>query len=303
MQKITEKLQFSGKWTKHPANPLLNRGLPEKFDHFNIHAPAITYHSGQYWMFYSGGPCGPPDHQYVRYQLSLAISQDGVNFKKLGIPIFPLGKRDDFHTCIALLRSSEGNLLLEDGLWKAWFNGNRANDLELATSIDGIHWQKHPASPVTTNSYSPTIIKDNGLYRMWYTIGAFGAFDISYAESKDGINWKHMDRPVLTRGSGWDSYNVLYPYVLKIRDLYYMFYTGMTAGKCSMGLAISRDGINWEKQKDAPLLRLGPEEWDSIYASCSSVICTPEGNWRMYYAGRKDTIHKYHAIGMAEHSN
>ena len=74
----------------------------------------------------------------------------------------------------------------------------------------------------------------------------------------------------------------------------------MTQGRCSMGLAVSDDGISWEKCEDNPLIQPGPDEWDSIYSSCSSVVRTPEGKWRLYYAGRKDMIHKYHAIGMAE---
>lgn len=294
------KSWFSGQWIKHPKNPLLKRGSPGEFDHFNIHAPMVVHHSDQYWMFYSGGPCGPPDHQYVKYQLSLATSQDGINFEKIGRPILPLGERDNFHTCMAILRDAEGKLLLEDGIWKAWFNGNRENDLELTTSVDGIHWEKHPASPVTTGAYSPTIIKDGHLYRMWYTTGVFGAFDISYAESRDGISWNHKDEPVLTRGSDWDRHNALYPHVLKINGIYHMFYTGMTPGRCYMGLAISGNGVDWEKHEDNPLIKPGPEEWDSIYASCSSVVLTPDEKWRLYYAGRKDMLHKYHAIGMAE---
>jgi len=209
---------MTGEWVKHADNPLLSRGEKGTFDHFNIHAPMAVYHNGEYWIFYSGGPCGPPEDQYIKYQLSLAKSSDGIKFEKIGKPILPLGERDNFHTCMAVLRNSDGTLLLEDGLWKAWYNGNRENDLELVTSVDGIHWEKHPASPVTTAAYSPTIIKDGKLYRMWYTIGTYGGFDIAYAESKDGINWEHRKEPVLKRGSGWDSYNVLYPHVLYRND-------------------------------------------------------------------------------------
>ena len=138
---------------------------------------------------------------------------------------------------------------------------------------------------------------------MWYTSGSYGAFDISYAESHDGVRWHHRDEPVLARGSGWDSYNALYPHVLSVNGAYHMLYTGMTSGKCSIGLAISGDGITWEKQGDAPIIEPGPEEWDSVYASCPSIVRAPGGKWHLYYAGRKDTIHKYHAIGMAELGN
>jgi predicted GH43/DUF377 family glycosyl hydrolase len=135
---------------------------------------------------------------------------------------------------------------------------------------------------------------------MWYTTGTYGSFDIAYSESQDGIHWHHREEPVLTRGEGWDKYNALYPHVLRINGTYYMFYTGMTPGRCSIGLATSGDGLIWEKPGDAPLIEPRPKEWDSVYCSCPSVLLTPEGKWRLYYAGRKDTIHKYHAIGMAE---
>lgn len=297
---MNEESSLFGNWVKHSANPLLKRGVKGEFDYFNIHAPIVIYHDSQYWLFYSGGPCGPPEHQYVKYQISLAISQDGISFQKIGHPIFPLGTRDNFHTCPVILRNADGTLLLEDGVWRTWFNGNRQNDLELAESYDGIHWKKHSASPVTTDTYSPTVIKDGELYRMWYTTGTYGEFDIAYAESRDGIHWHHRKEPVLKRGDGWDRYNVLYPHVLRIDNTYYMFYTGMTSGKCSIGVATSQDGILWKKHSDNPVLEPGTKKWDSVYCSCPSVVRNPNSKWRLYYAGRKDTIHKYHAIGMAE---
>jgi hypothetical protein len=45
-EKMIAELQLSGKWIKHHANPLLDRGLSGEFDHFNIHAPMIAYHDG-----------------------------------------------------------------------------------------------------------------------------------------------------------------------------------------------------------------------------------------------------------------
>jgi predicted GH43/DUF377 family glycosyl hydrolase len=86
-----------------------------------------------------------------------------------------------------------------------------------------------------------------------------------------------------------------------------MFYAGADAPAMSrIGLAASSDGLIWVKQgeSDGLIIDRGQKEWDSVVTGCPSPpVRTPEGKWRLYYAGRKDTIHKYHAIGMAELSD
>ncbi len=112
-----------------------------------------------------------------------------------------------------------------------------------------------------------TILKDEDLYRIWYT-----GFDqkpffpiqsaCGYAESKDGVTWTKPNLGLFPYAGSKEN-NICFPYgfhyqVLKMpEDLepdperrYRMAFTGD-----SMLLAFSPDGINWTLSEDNPLWR------------------------------------------------
>ena len=293
------------KFHKFSGNPVLSLGEENAWDSHNIFAPMVVKNSGRYWMYYSAGPNGPKNgKEYTDYQIGLAISEDGFHFQKHpGNPLLPLGLRDNFHAKPAVLRDAEGRLCKEDGLFKMWFNGNRANDVEYATSEDGIHWQKYEENPVFRSAYAPTVIKDGNLYRMWYTMGSYGAFRIGYAESTDGMHWAEpIENPIMEPRLTWEMENVFYPFVIKTAGGYYLFYTvmGGQPHQCNLGYATSSDGISWPERGRSLILTHGSSgEWDGVYTSCPCLVIEPDGRDKLYYAGRIDMIHKYYAIGLA----
>ena len=68
-------------------------------------------------------------------------------------------------------------------------------------------------------------------------------------------NWKKRATPVLDVGPGgaWDELGVADPYVIKEGDWYYLFFLGQDrARRQRIGLARSRDGINWQKLRANP---------------------------------------------------
>lgn len=124
---------------------------------------------GRYFLFYSGGPSGPANGaDFVRYQIGLALSGDGVRFEKTGKPLLPLGVRDDFHATPTLLRDPDGALRKEDGLWHMIYCGNRADDVEHAVSGDGISWKKANSEPLYRRAYAPSVVRTGGKFRMYY---------------------------------------------------------------------------------------------------------------------------------------
>ncbi len=293
------------KFRKIIGNPVVSLGKGDVWDSHNIFAPMVVKNNDRYWMYYSAGPNGPKNgRDYTDYQIGLAVSEDGFNFQKnRGNPLLPLGLRDNFHAKPAILRDAEGCLLKEDSLFKMWFNGNRANDIEYAMSEDGIHWQKYEDNPVFRNAYAPTVIRDDGLYRMWYTMGSYSEFRIGYAESSDGVHWKTAaENPVMKPCLEWEMENVFYPFVLRNPDGYSLFYTvmGGRPHQCNLACAVSPDGISWPERDRSLILTHGnPGDWDGVYASCPCLVPEPDGRDKLYYAGRIDMIHKYYAIGLA----
>jgi len=111
------------------------------------------------------------------------------------------------------------------------------------------------------------VFYDDGIYKMWFmNLYYNGRTNISYAESNDGLIW-HLgsSEPVLTAGQpgDWDDNSVEMGYVFKENGSYKLYYVGTRephTGMRQIGLAISQDGINWEKYPD-PVLESDSSQW------------------------------------------
>jgi hypothetical protein len=94
--------------------------------------------------------------------------------------------------------------LVEDGAISVWYAGRDGTDrpwqIGLARSTDGVRFAKVGDRPVlsigddgrfdASGVTAPTVLRDRGLYRMWYEgVGFFGATAIGYAVSTDGVRW------------------------------------------------------------------------------------------------------------------
>lgn len=122
-----------------------------------------------------------------------------------------------------------------------------------------------------------SVIFDQGQYKAWYTAGQVvgGVFvsSIGYATSNDGVEWmKYSGNPVLSKGSGFDSFSVAFTSVVKVDNLYYMYYRGYDGSETRIGLATSQDGITWTKYSSNPLF-LGTQP-NVVFAN---------NQWNMWY--------------------
>jgi sucrose-6-phosphate hydrolase SacC (GH32 family) len=302
-----EKLWEKG-WQKSNANPILSLSPKGAFDSHNIFAPAIVKHNGTYYLYYSGGPSGErTGEELVNYQLGVATSTDGVHFTKHGKPLLPLGTRDNFHATPALLRSPNGDLALaKDGIWHLFFNGNRPDDVEHATSRDGLKWEKDGRNPIYRQAYAPNMLRLDNEYRMYYVHKPKGAsWELHLATGPDIYSLKpHPFNPVLVISQPWETKHLCYPYVLRSGNQWVMFYVaywndGSGVQKTAIGAATSPDGIKWTKYVDNPVLTpIANSAYESVYNSSQSVIRDGD-TYRLFYAGRIDLIHKYFSINLA----
>lgn len=155
-------------------------------------------------------------------------------------------------------------------------------------------WVDHNKNPVMKSQdnkfnkygiYQPFLLKDGNLFKMWYTgdAGLAKTYGL-YAESKDGINWKHNVEPVLSPGEegSWDSWAVHPGPVIKENNLYKMYYTGWSDmnGHWNIGLATSTDGINWTKNPN-PVLSGNNNEYQITATSVIKI----DDIYHMYYTG------------------
>jgi hypothetical protein len=302
-------------WLKSPRNPMLSLGQAGAFDSQNIMSPSVTKDGGQYFLFYAGGPSGPKTGgDLVRYQLGLALSPDGETWTKTGKPLLPLGERDNFHVTPALLREPSGGLVKQGGLWHMAYCGNRADDVEYATSPNGKDWSKHPASPIYRAAYAPNLVGVDGQIRMYYIHkppspgDARIPWEVHLATGFDLVSLKpHPANPVLKISQPWETGALFYPYVIREGNRWVMFYASYWKNPAgvkginytAIGTAYSDDGIRWSKNAANPVLTpIDGSSYESVYNSSQSVLWDGD-HYKMYYASRIDAIHKYFAICMA----
>ncbi len=176
------------------------------------------------------------------------------------------------------------SVIKDGGIYKMWYTGGDGTNyrIYLATSIDGLIWTKYdnsiPADSNTTGTngriplgldgsgddyfaFSPYVIKDEGIYKMWYS-GYDGArYRIFYATSPDGLTWTKYNNsipddsdttgtdgriPRGTTGKG-DFGNVYNPVVIKNDSNYLMYYAGSDGTNYRIYFATSPDGLTWTK--------------------------------------------------------
>ena len=121
---------------------------------------------------------------------------------------------------------------------------------------------------------------DNGKYRMDFSWREKKACAVTFSD--DGINW---EKPVITLEnnpkSGWEDL-VNRNCVLKADGIYKMWYTGQARDHSYIGYAESKDGINFERVSDEPIMI--PEfPWEN--ASVMNPCVLYENNeYKMWYS-------------------
>jgi uncharacterized repeat protein (TIGR01451 family) len=181
-----------------------------------------------------------------------------------------------------------------------WYTGRSNSDptqIGLATSDDGIHWDKSQSNPVLVPTADwelggvgdPAVIY-NGKFLMWYTgTDDNGVSQIGIATSFDGITWAKGGLPVLSVGDEgtWNSESVEQPTVIFHNGKYHLWYTGSDGMTARIGKAISYGG-GWIKDPAEPFLDIGPGgAWDWLHAYDPAVVIpvTTASNYWLFYNG------------------
>jgi predicted GH43/DUF377 family glycosyl hydrolase len=187
--------------------------------------------------------------------------------------------------------SVAGNLMLYSS-WdgKTWRTG-------LATSIEAPYWQKQgmvlePDPRTWGGAYiaaNGALLRHAGQFWYWYHSGPRERPAIGLARSDDARHWRKQPAPVLTPGPymSWDEYGVADPDVIRIGDWFYLYYLGQDRTRRQrLGVARSRDGINWEKLRTNPVLEQGgPGDFDE-YGLGEPAAWQADGFYWMLYTGR-----------------
>ncbi|MFA6005291.1 MAG: alpha/beta fold hydrolase [Patescibacteria group bacterium] len=132
-----------------------------------------------------------------------------------------------------------------------------------------------------TGKYQPTVLVENGQFKMWFSSYNGTQAKIGYATSPDGLHWTShgpvLASPELDLGD---------PTVIHDAEGYVMWFSGNYPGLAGIRIyrATSTDGMIWESDF-APVLTGTPGGWDSQSVAAPFVFKEEGGVYRMWYSG------------------
>ena len=148
-------------------------------------------------------------------------------------------------------------------------------------------WKKYRHNPILGGDYGTCfdcfVSRIEEVYRMWFSWRPKKS--IALVESIDGVSWS-QPKIVLSPNidSGWED-EVNRPSIVKIQDLYHMWYTGQTRDYSRIGYAQSTDGVSWNRISSEPILG-ADVAWEKDTVMCPHVIYDyKQSQFRMWYSG------------------
>ena len=271
------------RWEWEPESaPVLTTGAAGEFDSVDALNPSIVKTADGYLNLYSGW-----DGKVWR--TGLATSSDGKSWQKKG-PILQPGPAPWEGAYIA------ANGAIRDGIY--YFQAGHPPQIGRAKRAQNGAWEKFPAPVLTAGPRGawdergvgdPFIVNTAGKSYMYF-LGQDRARRqrLGVAESNDGITWtKSLANPILELGApaAFDEYGLGEPAVWPQFGKWWMLYTGRDKKEWRRtGLAVSTDGIKWERVGEKALLDVG-EGWNARVVCDPELEPLPDGTVRVWFGG------------------
>lgn len=263
--------------------------------------PAVVRFNGKYWMYFSLPPHADRS-KGTGWQAGIAVSDDLINWKKVGEIIGEPGGPE-----AKGLAAPEAIVL--DGKVHLFYQtyGNRAKDAIChAISDDGIHFKRNPNNPIfrPTGDWTVGRAIDAEVFpfkgklllyvatrdpAMKIQMLGVAAADLGSDYGRDA--WTQLvDAPILKPELPWEQECIEAATLCEHDGLLYMFYAGAYNNKPQqIGVAFSRDGIQWTRMSDKPLLPCGgPDEWNSSESGHPGVFMDDNGRGYLFFQGNND---------------
>jgi predicted GH43/DUF377 family glycosyl hydrolase len=203
-------------------------------------------------------------------------------------------------------------VLYEAGTYRMWVSWRPKKSIAITESKDGIHWSPPEIvlGPRTETGWEddmnrPVVVHREDGYHMWYTGQANGKSCIGYATGPDGRNWVRKSlNPVLEPSVSWEGVATMCPHVMWDREshVWKMWYSaGQQYEPNAIGYATSRDGLQWEKYANNPVMTPDPHsDWEKDRVTAAQIIFW-KGWYYSFYIGFRDIDHAQ--IGLARSKN
>lgn len=239
--------------------PILNLGDQGTFDDNGIMPSSIVNFEEKKYLYYIGW--NPQVTVSYRLSIGLAISEDGVNFKKYSLgPILDRDKHEPFF-------NTAPNVIIDKGIWKMWYvsctGWKNIKDwpepfylIRYAESKDGINWERKNVECIGYDDFThaigkPCVFKKDDMYHMVYSyrnsvdyrIDSEKSYRLGYATSNNGIDWERKDNEIELKhpSEDWESIMQEYSTTYIHKGKRYLIYNGNSFGKTGFGYAILKE--------------------------------------------------------------
>lgn len=190
------------------------------------------------------------DEFSIRYSSSLY--PDYISGDVLAVPPDELTETSTGATHPCVIKNSPSSY----DMWYSGLDTTGVKRIIHSTSTDGITWSSHSvvldlgtntAGFDSTHAYRPSIIKEDTLYKMWYTgVDSSTTSRILYTESSDGLSWRPSILVVSPGDQGEEaSDSVTDAVVVSDGTQYVMVYIGVDGSDHYGITAVSPDGLAW----------------------------------------------------------
>ncbi len=274
-----------GKLKKYKKNPILNPSRKNKWESAAVYNGATIKRNGRIYLFYRA-----EQNYYSEYisRIGLAISRNGLKFKKMKKPIIFPERRYEKRGC------EDPRICEIDGKYYMTYvaYSGRKISIALAVSNDLIHWKKKGILMKNVKSGALVPKKIDGKFFMY-----FGDTNIYVASSKDLKKWKVSEEPVLTpRIDKFDLQLVeIGPCPIITKKGIFMIYNSANWEEYNAGYAMFSKN-NPEKliaRTNKPRLS-ATQSWENYgkvnYVVFAEGLVEKDGEYFLYYGGADKSI-------------
>ena len=260
--------------------------------------PHVVKFNGRYLMYYTIAESVKPPKTGLG--IGIAESHDLINWRKVG-EITPAPdaeyERKGIAAPGALVRDGKVHLF-----YQTYGNGKK-DAICHATSEDGINFKRNPTNPI----FSPTgdwncgraidaeVAFFKGRYYLYFAtrdkdfkIQMQGVASAPASTNFNREDWtQECDESILKPELDWEKKCIEAASVIRRKGKLVMFYAGAYNNEPQqIGVAVSKDGVNWKRMSDTPFLANGkPGEWNARESGHPHIFQDEDGRTYLFFQG------------------
>jgi predicted GH43/DUF377 family glycosyl hydrolase len=264
--------------------------------------PHVIFFNGRYLIYYTIPSYADQSNPIKGMGIGIAESHDLINWKRVG-EIVPTQEYEVKGIAAPCAKVIGGKV----HLFYQTYSNRRKDSICHAWSDDGITFTRNATNPIFHpdgkwnwgRAIDAEVIRFRDKYLIYFatrdTAFRIQMLGVAVAPANTSFNredWEHIsvNGPILKPELPWEKNCIEAPSVIERNGKLYMFYAGAYNNEPQqIGVAVSSDGIAWERLSDQPFLKNGEAgSWNSSESGHPHIFEAPDGRTFLFYQGNND---------------